>query len=333
MRPATTDDVWDLLESSIAATALGAAFETGLFQRLDKRAESAVEIAEAMKIPPGRCRCWLEYLASLGLLEREDGTYAPSATASSAILDAYGPDVWAQLAIEARGRLPVLANLPEHLRETGSVWARLGLIPPQYVDQMRDDPERARRFTRMLYELHQDLAEELAEILDTTGAERMMDLGGGSGVMSLALLRRNPQLHSVIVDIENVCAAGREIAREHPEGERITYKAADLVRDELPGEFDLVLECDVGLYGEEVIGKLHAALRSGGRLVIVDYFAPADDVAHPSRVHWAFVNSLRDPEFSSITADDVRAQLAHAGFHIIRQHPLSDGALLIEAGR
>ena len=331
MRPATTDDVRDLLESSIAATAVGAAFETRLLQRLAARPESAREIAEAMKIPVGRCRCWLEYLASLGLLECEDGGYAPSATARSAILDAYGPDVWAQLAIEARERLPVLMTLPEHLRQPGSVWAKLGLTPPQYVDRMRDDSERARRFTRMLYELHRDLAEELAAILDTTSAERMMDLGGGSGVMSLALLRRNPRLHSMIVDIENVCAAGREIVAEHPEGERITYHAADLVRDELPGEFDLVLECDVGLYGEDMMRKVHAALKPDGRLVIVDYFAPAKDIAHPSRMHWAFVNSLRDPEFSSTTANDVRAQLAHAGFHIIRQHPLSDGALLIEA--
>jgi predicted TPR repeat methyltransferase len=333
MRPATADDVQDLLEASIAATALGAAFETGLFQRLAERAESAQEIAEALKIPPGRCRSWLEYLSSLGLLERDNGAYAPSATARTAILEAYGPDAWAELAVGARERLPVLNNLPEDIHEGGSVWAKLGLTPPQYVDQMRDDPERARRFTRMLYELHQNLAEELAEILDTIGAERMMDLGGGSGVMSIALLRRNPQLHSVIVDIENVCAAGREIVAEHPEGERITYHAADLVRDELPGAFDLVLECDVNIYGEEVIGKLHAALKPGGRLVIVDYFAPAKDIAHPSRVHWAFVGSLHDPERSYITADDVRARLTRAGFHIIRQRPLSGGALLIEASR
>jgi SAM-dependent methyltransferase len=333
MRPATTDDVFDLLEASIAATALGAAFEMGLFQRLAGRSESAKEIAEAMNIPPGRCRCWLEYLASLGLLERAKDAYAPSATARSAILNAFGQDVWAQLAIEARGRLPVLTNLPEHLREPGSVWAKLGLTPPQYVGQMRDDPERARRFTRMLYELHQSLAEELAQILDTSDAERMLDLGGGSGVISLALLRRNPQLHSVIVDIGNVCAAGRETAHEYPEGERITYHAADLVQDELPGKVDLVLECDVGLYGEDMMRRIRAALKPGGRLVIVDYFAPAPGRAHPSRVHWAFVNSLRDPELSYTTADDVRAQLAQAGFNIEQEQTLSDGALLIEAGR
>jgi predicted O-methyltransferase YrrM len=305
----------------------------GLFQRLDRRAESAAEIAEALMIPPGRCRCWLEYLASLGLLEREDGAYAPSATTRSAILDAYGPAVWTQLALEARGRLPVLTDLPEHLREPGSVWKRLGLTPPQYVDQMKENPARARRFTRMLYELHQELAEEVAGLLDTTGAERMMDVGGGSGVMSLALLRRSPQLHSVVVDIENVCAAGREIVAAHPEGERITYHAADLVQDELPGGFDLVLECDVGLYGEDMMRKIRAALKQGGRLVIVDYFAPEPGRAHPSRVHWAFVNSLRDPELSYTTAEDVGAQLAQAGFQIGMQRALSDGALLIEASR
>jgi hypothetical protein len=48
-------------------------------------------------------------------------------------------------------------------------------------------------------------------------------LGGGSGVVSLALLRQHPHLTSTAVGIENVCIAGREFAQENSLSDRITY--------------------------------------------------------------------------------------------------------------
>ena len=56
-----------------------------------------------------------------------------------------------------------------------------------YLAEMEKDPEVARRFTRMLYEIHQPLAKELAGYLDLSGVDRLLDLGGGSGIISLAL--------------------------------------------------------------------------------------------------------------------------------------------------
>jgi hypothetical protein len=53
---------------------------------------------------------------------------------------------------------------------------------------MRASPARAREFTRMLYEVHQNLANLVAERLDLTGVERLMDLGGNS-VGNLMMLK------------------------------------------------------------------------------------------------------------------------------------------------
>jgi hypothetical protein len=126
---------------------------------------------------------------------------------------------------------------------------------PDYFAQLVASPERARRFTRVLYEVHLPLAEALAECLDMSGAKRMMDLGGGSGVLSLALLRSYPNLTALVVDIANVCAAGREIAAEKAMEARLTFRAADYEQDKLPSGFHLVLECDVGGYSEGVLQK------------------------------------------------------------------------------
>lgn len=322
MKPGTTDDVLDLMDAAFTSTALGAAMELGLFWLLRMRPMNAAEIAATLGIPEKRCRYWLQLLSRTGLLDQGTDGYAPSATARAAILDAYSRETWALLAEEARERLPGLRDLPLHIRREGSAWEALGLAPPDYLARMAEDSPRALRFTRMLYEIHQPLTEHLAERLDMSGVDRFMDLGGGSGVLSLALLRRHPHLTAVVVDIPGVCTAGREIAVESSLEDRITYHPADFLRDDLPSGFDLVLECDVDVYGPDLFRKVRTALNSGGRFVIVDQLAPAEGVPHPTRAHWAFQGSMLRPEFSRPTAEEIRSQLTEVGFQILSQAPL-----------
>ena len=212
-----------------------------------------------------------------------------------------------------------------------------------YVELMREDADRARRFTRMLHELHQPLADELADCLDLDGVDRLLDLGGGSGVVSLALLRRYPRLRATVVDITNVCEVGREIAAEHSLADRITYHAVDILRGELPVGFDVALECDVNVYDVPLFRRIRDSLNSGGRFVIVDQLAPAEGVAPAARVHWALEGSLRDPSFQFPTAAMIRDQLHEAGFRDLSESSLpsapnscarmSGGMVMIEARR
>jgi SAM-dependent methyltransferase len=344
MKPTTSDEILDLLDAFFASAALGAALELGLFWLLEERPLDAAEVAEALEIPPVRCGYWLQLLCATGLIEPGPGGYRPSETARTSILSARSRESWGLLAEEARERMPGLRDLPVHLRNAGSAWEALGLAPAKMYARMAEDPEAARRFTRMLYELHQPLAGFLAESLDLNGVERLMDLGGGSGVVSLALARRHPALVATVVDIASVCAAGREIARENSLQDRVLFHPADLLRDPLPRGFDLVLECDVNVYGEALFAKVRDSLRPGGRFVIVDLLAPAEGVAPSSRIHWAFEGSMIDPGFAFPTAARVRGLLENAGFQVLTEGPLTrrspapgrgagDGWILIESRR
>jgi len=343
MKPATPDDILDLLDESFDSTALGAAMELGLFWLLDAQSMDAQELALRLDIPRIRCRYWLQLLGRVGLIEKGAQGYEPSSTARSAILDVYAQETWALLAQEARERLPGLIDLPGHLHEPGSAWNALRLKPPMYVAQMNEDPERARRFTRMLYELHQPLAEQLAASLDLSGVIRLMDLGGGSGAMSLAFLRRYPDLNSTVIDIPNVCEAGREIVAKYSLEDRITFHPADFLRDDLPSGFDLVLECDVNVYSEELCRRVWDSLNPGGRFVIVDQFAPEVGVAPSSRLHWAFEGSLINPDFIFPTVAQIQGLLVNAGFRQVSENPLpavpgpcrrfTEGSVVIEAQR
>lgn len=296
--------------------------ELGLFWLLEKNPLDNEGVARALGIPEQRCSYWLQLLSDAGLLEQVSGRYAPSSLARAAILEAFSHDSWALLAEEARRRSSGLRDLPLHIREPGSVWNVLGLAPPMYDAEMARQPELARRFTRMLYELHRPMAEELSGFLDLSSVNRLMDLGGGSGVVSMALLRRYPRLTAVVVDIANVCAAGREIAAENGLADRISYHPADFLREPLPSGFDTVLECDVDVYGPALFSKVRDALKPGGRFVIVDQLAPDEGAAPPSRGHWAFLASLRDPDFRYFSPGEISDRLTEQGFRIESTRPL-----------
>ena len=332
MKPETKDDIWDLLKGHFTTAALGVALERGLFWMLAERPMEPAEIGIALGIRENRCRYWLQLLGQIGLVEHTSEGYTPSGTARSAILDAYSQELWAFLAEEERERLPILTDLPRHLGDPGSLWAVHGLKAPDYLEQMRHDSDRARRFTRMLYEFHQPLAEAVTETLDMTGVDRLLDLGGGSGVVSLKLLRQYPNLFAVVVDIPTVCAAGREIADETTEHNRIEYLALDFVKDPLPFGFDMVLACDSADYDEGILGKIRSVLVTGGSIVIVDQFSAEEGIAPRERVAWSFRSSLGNPDYlGPPTVKEVQELLVKAGFQSPTKTALDSDWYIIES--
>jgi SAM-dependent methyltransferase len=317
MKAETTEDVLTLLDGGFLAAAVGAAMELGLFWLLEPEPRDAGWIASELGIPPGnRCRYWLELLREGGLLDRAGDRYALSDTARAAIVESYDRQSWALLAEESRQRLTALNDLPQQLCSPGTATATEVGVSQDYVQLMSEDADRARRFTRMLYQIHGQWAAELAGRLDMAGVTRLMDLGGGSGVVSMALARRHPELTAVVVDVGNVCRAGRELASECGLEERVSYHPADFLRDELPSGFDAVLECDVNVYGEELVRKVHGALEPGGRYLIVDLFAAAPGEPPPTRVHWSLEHAMADPEFRYQAVGEVCALLEAAGFEV-----------------
>jgi SAM-dependent methyltransferase len=316
MKPETTEDIVELLDGYILSAALGAAMELGVFWLLAEKPLSAPDVAQALNIPLNRCHHWLRLLCKLGLLEDGAEGYAPSIVARKAIMNAQSQDTWAFHAREDRDSALFVQDLALNIGKPMSTWQTRNLTPSDKLQQEQQDPDYVAGFTRKLCEIHRPLAEQLADVIDLRGVELLLDLGGGSGVVSFALLRKEHDLTSVIVDVENVCRTGREIALENKLEKRITYLAADILQDDLPAGFDMVMLCDVGLFGEALFRKIFDILNPKGRLVIVDKFAPGRTSAPPSRLSSAFLFSLEYPsqsiDFS--TAEVVQTRLQQAGF-------------------
>lgn len=314
----TKEDLRGLLYASTASAALGAAIESGLLWLLADTTLSAPQIVEALRIPGKRGYYWLQLLEQIGILENGTDGYTTSDLVRQVILETYSQESWQHLALDERERSSGVHNLALYISEPDSIWGIQGLpAPKDYVEKMRNSLARAREFHWMLFEVHQSLANSVAEALDFSGAQRLMDLGGGSGVISMALVRKYPGLTATVVDIENVCVAGREIAAHEGLSDRIQYHPTEFSRDEFPSGFDVVMQCDVLVFGNDHFHKIWRALKPGGRLVFVETFSPSEDRAPLGRLEWSFLDSLDNPDFYIPTIDQLHSQLIETGFEVL----------------
>jgi len=328
----TKEDIVNLLSTSTSSLALGAALETGLIEMLAEKPMSGEDISRLMNIPGKRGHYWLQLLAELGILEKDSQGYKPSSIMAEIISDKIRLERWKHVASDERELLAGMRNLASSISET-SIWKAQGLKKPKNdYEKMIEDPERARVFTHLLYNFYKDAKNEFADLIDMTGVERMMDVGGGSGAVSILLAQKYPDLGGVVVDFENVCIEGRRIVEENHLSDRITFHGANFLKDDLPKGFDLVLHYDIGVFGEELFRKLWESLNPGGRIVVVFHFSPEENSAPTRYLRWAFRDSLNDPEFSFPTIPQLQAQLVQAGFHLLSgENVFPEGQTAIQA--
>lgn len=335
----TTEDVRALLKMYVVPAAVAAALELHLFWHLTDQPLSIEEMSQKFEIPQDRCHYWVQLLVELGLLERKNDTYTPSSLTQSTIIDTYSPESWSFIAQVTQAQYPSGNNLASHITHPKSVWTSQGRRPSDWFKQMKEDPEYTRRFTYTLYEVHYSVEEKLAEKLDLTGVKRLMDLGGGSGVISLALLKQHPDLTAVVIDIPKVCVIGREIADETSVADRIEYQVADYDQDDLPTGFDMIMNCDARGFNRELLHKLFNSLNEGGQLIIVsnidldsDWYEtyPRQQLSFPILLKF-FQSSLGAPRLSHMTITEGINRLTETGFHPVIEETLEDGSLIFRA--
>jgi hypothetical protein len=324
----------------ISSSALNVALERGIFWYLSTEPRNESEIATFINMPIHRCQALLELLCNLGLLDKHDDKYLSSTVARRAILDAYSLDTWAFFAKIAQDDYPLINNLTLNISHADSLWNKQELDPPlNWFDQLKN-PVYAKKFTYGLYELHLSFAKKFAQHFDMTGVNSMMDIGGGSGVMSLELLKRHTHLTANVIDIKNVCIYGREIARKSLVDKRIVYTVLDFLKDDLPKGFELILLCDAGIYQVDFFTKLRKSLSTNGRLVIIAnidddsawLFYPGSKVSKYKSMK-RFLSSLESSgkKQGQSTIESVKLFLLRAGFKKIDHDIWESGEVIIQA--
>ena len=183
------------------------------------------------------------------------------------------------------------------------------------------------------------LADDVADAVSVPdGAGRLLDVGGGHGLYSYALLRRHPGLSATIVD---GAAAVEAVRDDVPDdlADRVSLVAGDYRTDDLGEGFDLALVFNV-VHAQDpdgnraLLGRVADALAPGGRVAVLDQWAGSGR-SPVSRAALRFIGLtyLVTLDADVYSLDAVADWLREAGYVDVRRRgvgPLS-GLAVVEA--
>lgn len=276
-------ELHSLVIAPIKTRLLFAAIELSVFDLLDEP-RSARAVSEILETHPENTRVLLDGLAAFDLIEKKEGLYENSAIAS-AFLVGDSPTFLGDYLTEQKRYIETVLDDLMTLIVDG---------PPEERGLDRSDHElksrsksKSRSTQRSLDESQDDLArwaEAVAEYeragIATTVAERiselpefstfrkMLDLGGGPGLIGMAVVASHPTMKGVIFDLPPVAKAAEKFVRDFGMEDRMEVIYGDFSNDPIGENYDLIL-ASASLYSsrpnlDSLIEKASAALNPGG---------------------------------------------------------------------
>ena len=303
-----------------------AGLELELFTRVGDKTWTIPELAKCLQVSERGLAVLCRNLAMAGLLIKKGSIYRNSRLAATA-LNANDPAY--------RGSyLDLLKNhWTDWARLTESVRSGLPLGPDE-----PEEPDYRRRFTWAMHHRTRDVAPKIAAQLSLHGAKTFLDLGSGPGTYAMAFLARNPNLRATVCDRPEALDVAREIAATHKAGRRLSYLPLDLIKDQIPGTFDVVWYSNVlHIYSPEenqgLFNRVRAALSPGGRLIIQDAFLHDREGLFPEEASLFAVSMLLFTETgNTYTVAETSSWLKQAGFRAIRMLRVKKGSEDWEGG-
>jgi hypothetical protein len=222
------------------------------------------------------------------------------------------------LAADAPGVVALVERLRTN-RPAGSTDEKQGaaFIFREGIESAMEQEASARHLTLALAGRAKNVAPHLAGRVPLDRARLLLDVGGGTGIYSIACLQKNPHLRAIVWDRPEVLKVAREMSEAYGVADRLECRPGDMFTDPVPAGADAMLLSNV-LHDWDVpecqalIRRCAAVLPSGGRLLIHDVFLnDALDGPMPLVLYSAALFCLT--EGRAYSAQEYRGWLREAG--------------------
>ncbi len=312
-----------------------------IFEQLAVGPLSELEVAARLGLAPRPMTVLSTALAAMGLLARDGlGNLALTPLASEHLLRG-GPFYigdYIGLAADSAGVIALRdclkSNRPvgsEAEEEKSASSAAGAFAPTQTTDKgtafiyrpdsssAMEDTGAARMLTLALAGRAKNVAPALAREAQLENAQVLLDVGGGTGIYSIACLQQYPNLRAIVWDRPEVLRVAAEFAAQYGVADRLELMPGDMFNDPVPAA-DAMLVSNI-LHDWDVpecralVGKCASSLSSGGRLLIHDVFLnDALDGPLPIALYSAALFTLT--EGRAYSAAEYRAWLTEAGLSV-----------------
>src|SRR5581483_3760832 len=304
--------IFDTLNAYQRSFALKTAIEYDVFTEIGRGNNTVDAIANITGAFARGLRILCDFLVINGLLAKIDYHYNLTID-SAAFLDRKSPAYFgaaAEFLLDERLIGPFL-NLREVVRTGRTTLPGEGIVST-------DNPLWI-HFARQMAEMMYPAALEIAELIDTGGPLRVLDIAAGHGLFGIVIAQRNPEVRITALDWPNVVAVATENAEKFGVADRHTVLPGDAFQVDFGGPYDLVLVTNFLHHFdqptcEKLMRKIHAALTVGGRCVNLEFVPNEDRVSPPTAAAFAMMMLGTTVTGDVYTFGEYEAMFRNAGF-------------------
>ncbi|MBI3562954.1 MAG: methyltransferase domain-containing protein [Gammaproteobacteria bacterium] len=256
----TLDAYFNLMTSNGCAYIFQMASGMGLFNHITAAGISPAQLAQQTALQEKPCRLLLDGLAAIGLLTAQDKTFYP--TALLKLLS--GP--YQQLGQEYWNHLPVFMHTGQPFKKMDDTASS----EKEYIQQVES--------LDWMMQPSSMLATQVLKIGTEKNHLRILDLGAGSGVWSLAMLTADPTSNATLVDWPLIIDYVKTKTARADVHHRLEFKPGNYHQIDFGSEkFDLILMGNITHLETtsnltSLLEKSRKSLAPSGQLLIFDVF-------------------------------------------------------------
>jgi len=270
-------DLYRMLIAPIRSKLLLTGIELKVFNYLSKP-KSAKDIAEALGSHPKNTRLFLDGLAAIDLLEKKNGLYINSPVAQAFLVES-GPTFLGRVLTFMQPDARVLENLTRLVREG----------PPPQPETPPFTEEALAKGVVVMADVEragyvQNAVKIASELPAFPAFRKMLDLGGGPGLIGMAIVDAHPSMKGVIFDLPPVVREAKAYIKEYGMEDRMEVLGGDFNRDSIGEGYDLVLASGSLQFAkaiDSVVKKVYDALNLGGVFFSIFPFGQTHEYTKP----------------------------------------------------
>lgn len=273
-------------------------------------------LAEETKIHPLALDRLLNAAAALGLIERfDDETFANSQIAARYLIENADDYLGEQFLFYQENGYPNWRKLTEKLRR----WQ-----PGNNDRQESDDEDQEAETLFPQHNLSLLVGTRLARSFDFSRYKNLLDVGGGTGAMSLGICGVHRNLRATVWDLPAVLKKTARFVGESDLSDRIKTENGNFKEDPLPAGFDLVLLANLLSVASEETNKeffkrIYDGLPAGGAIVISGWILDDSRTAPEIAVLFCLEDIINQVPDVERTEKGYKNWLESAGFKNIRR--------------
>ncbi|MEW6685400.1 MAG: methyltransferase [Candidatus Edwardsbacteria bacterium] len=147
-------------------------------------------------------------------------------------------------------------------------------------------------------------------------AKKLLDLGGGHGLYSIALAQMKKDLEIIVFDLPHVIKITKEFVKKYNMQRRIKLVSGDFTKDDFGKNYDIIFASDVAI--SNIIRKIYQSLKQNGALIYRRWVLNDDKTGPLVAALFEFMLSVRGYEHHVYSLKEYIDELSKAGFRKVR---------------